>query len=187
MSKSLCCFCEIRCKPSYFKETLSRGFMLHVFSWIIFPQAPDNLFSAISNFPRDICKSRCTTSVNNTGGKFATRINDTCDKFATCVVDTGCKNKQQYQHAFTLKLSMKKTIYIYWKPKTQKRIETKYLKTFWSNICSICHQCRWLLESQISLRIKKFKWRFWYYQGLWGRWFTKNLKRKISWHFPLTF
>jgi hypothetical protein len=36
----------------------------------------------------DIRKSRCTTSVNDTGGKFATGVNDTGGKIATGINDT---------------------------------------------------------------------------------------------------
>jgi hypothetical protein len=53
----------------------------------------------------DIRKSRCTTGINDTSGKFqiATGINDTGGKFAAGVVDTGGKKCQQYQAADTLK------------------------------------------------------------------------------------
>jgi hypothetical protein len=47
------------------------------------------MFSKISG---DICKSRCTTGINDTGGKFATDtvgVVDTCDKFSASVNDTG--------------------------------------------------------------------------------------------------
>jgi len=61
---------------------------------------PFQIFSKICG---DICKSRCTTSINDTGGKFfhqfpstvdtsgkfATGVYDTGSKFATGVVDTG--------------------------------------------------------------------------------------------------
>jgi hypothetical protein len=45
---------------------------------------------------RDIRKSRCTTSINDTSGKFATGVNDdgvnnTGSKFATGVNDAGGK------------------------------------------------------------------------------------------------
>jgi hypothetical protein len=59
--------------------------------------SPKNDIRVISNFPkirRDICKSRCTTSINNTGGKFATGINNTAAYFATLtagVIDTSGK------------------------------------------------------------------------------------------------
>ncbi len=39
----------------------------------------------------DILKSRCTTGINNTGGKIAAGINDTGGKFATSINDTGSK------------------------------------------------------------------------------------------------
>jgi hypothetical protein len=54
------------------------------FSVIIFFQAPENSIRVTSNFfenSGDICKSRCTTGINDTGVKFAT---DTVG-----VVDTG--------------------------------------------------------------------------------------------------
>jgi hypothetical protein len=49
-----------------------------------FPQAPENSIWVISIFSKirgDIRKSRCTTGINDTDGKFATRINDLCGKF----------------------------------------------------------------------------------------------------------
>ncbi len=75
----------------------------------------------------DVRNSRCTTAINDTGGKFATGINDTSanvasssacvvdtgGKFATGVVDTGVidtgvndasgKQREQYQTAANLK------------------------------------------------------------------------------------
>jgi hypothetical protein len=50
------------------------------------PPAPEYSSRIISNFLKileDTCKSRCTTGLNDTGGKFATGINDTGGKFAT--------------------------------------------------------------------------------------------------------
>ncbi len=68
-----------------FKGTVSQDFLLQVFLWILFFQAPENKIRVISNFFKillgDIRKSRYTTSkqhrweictgINNTGGKFA--------------------------------------------------------------------------------------------------------------------
>jgi hypothetical protein len=59
---------------------VSQDFLLHDFSLITFPQAPENNIWVITNFLKicgDIRKSRCTTGVNNTGGKFVTGVNDT--------------------------------------------------------------------------------------------------------------
>jgi hypothetical protein len=85
-------------------------FCFRFFSWITFPQAPDTVitlgsFRIFSKIRGDIRKLRCTTGVNDTGGKFATSVSDTGGKlpqvsttpaanFATsspCVVDTGGK------------------------------------------------------------------------------------------------
>jgi hypothetical protein len=46
-------------------------------------------FRILSKIRGDIPKSRCTTSVNDTGGKFATGVNDTGGKIATGIYDTG--------------------------------------------------------------------------------------------------
>jgi hypothetical protein len=49
----------------------------------------NQIFSKIRG---DICKSRCTTGINDTGGKFASGtagVVDTCGKFAAGVNDAG--------------------------------------------------------------------------------------------------
>jgi hypothetical protein len=82
---------------------VSRDFLLQVF----FHESPSpkpliitlGSFRIFSKIRGDIRKSRCTTGVNDTGGKFVTGINDTdtpCvadtgGKFATGVNDTGGK------------------------------------------------------------------------------------------------
>ncbi len=52
------------------------------------PFTPFQIFSKIRG---DIRKSRCTTGLNDTGGKFATGVNDTGGKFATFVNYTSGK------------------------------------------------------------------------------------------------
>ncbi len=89
------------------KGTVSRDFLLQVFfSWITFPQAPDNNIRIISNFFENSRRYlRCTTGVNDTGGKLppvsrtlAANLppvsRTPAANFATsspCVVDTGGK------------------------------------------------------------------------------------------------
>ena len=69
-------------------------------------------FRIFSKIRGDIRELRCTTGINDTGGKFATGtndtggkiaagINDTGGKFATGVNDTGGKQWEQYQAADT--------------------------------------------------------------------------------------
>jgi hypothetical protein len=75
-----------------------------------FPPAPE--YQTVSNFfskiRGDIHKSRCTTGINDTGGKFATGVNDTGGeiaagindiggKFATGINDTGGKFCHQFR------------------------------------------------------------------------------------------
>jgi hypothetical protein len=85
-----------------------------------FPPAPEYSITTISNFSKicgDIRNSRCTTDINDTGGKFATTVNNTGSKmppvlttqaanFSTSfnsVADTSGKQWRQYQAADTLK------------------------------------------------------------------------------------
>jgi hypothetical protein len=73
---------------------VSRDFLLLVFYESVssqpqsIPLGPFRIFSKIRG---DIRKSRCTTGVVDTGGKFATGINDTGGKFAADVNDAGGK------------------------------------------------------------------------------------------------
>jgi|688.fasta_scaffold327102_1 hypothetical protein len=53
------------------------------------PPSPENNIGVMSTlFCGDIRKSRCTSGINDTGGKFAPGVNHTCGKFATGVNDT---------------------------------------------------------------------------------------------------
>jgi hypothetical protein len=52
------------------------------------PFRPFQIFSKIRG---DIRESRCTTGINDTGGKIAAGINDAGGKFATGISDTGGK------------------------------------------------------------------------------------------------
>ncbi len=85
-----------------FKGTVSRNFLPQVFfmnhlapSPLIITLGSFRIFSKIRG---DIRKSRCTTGVNDTGGKFANGINNTGGKFATGINNTGGK----FCHRFPL-------------------------------------------------------------------------------------
>jgi len=52
------------------------------------PLGPFRIFSKIRG---DIRKSRCTTSINDIGGKFSTAVNDTGGKIAASINNTGGK------------------------------------------------------------------------------------------------
>jgi hypothetical protein len=83
---------------------VSRDFLLLVFfhkSVSPQPQSiPLGLFRIFSKILGDIRKSRCTTSINDTGGKFATGVNNTGCKIVAGINDTGgkfCHRYQQYR------------------------------------------------------------------------------------------
>jgi hypothetical protein len=65
-----------------------------------FPPQPQSIplepFQIFSKIRRDIPKSRCTTGINNTYGKFATSVNDSGGKIAAGINDN-------YQTADNLK------------------------------------------------------------------------------------
>jgi hypothetical protein len=65
-----------------FNGTVSQDFLLQV----SFHESPSPKPLKIRG---DIHKSRCTTGVNDTGGKFVTGVNDTGGKIAAGVNDTG--------------------------------------------------------------------------------------------------
>ncbi len=54
-------------------------------------------FQIFSTIRGDIHKSRCTTDVSDTGGKFAASINDASGKFATSINDTSGKFCHQFR------------------------------------------------------------------------------------------
>ncbi len=110
-------------------------FCFWFFSWISFPQPESILlrqFGIFSKIRGDIRKSRCTTSindsgVNDTGGKFATGINDTDGKFASGVNDTGGKQCEQLSNCWQLKMNLKifLSICLHYHPKVSKRNKKK--------------------------------------------------------------
>ncbi len=84
-------------------------FCFRFFSWITFPQAPDNYitvgsFRIFSKIRGDIRKSRCTTGVNDTGGKFTTGVNDTGGKLPP--VSTTQTLSCEYLREFSKKFEM---------------------------------------------------------------------------------
>ncbi len=128
------------------KGTVSRDFLLQVFSWITFPQAPENNIRVISNFSENLLRysqvkvhHRCqlhrwqiAAGINNTGGKFATGINNTggkfCHQFRLC-----CWHRWQIMGTISgcrhIKVNMKAKIYIYVNS-TTLRCPNKIIKIF---------------------------------------------------------
>ncbi len=110
-------------------------FCFRFFSWITFPQAPENNIKVISNFFKNSLANQGAPPVSMTPvANF-----DTSSAF---VVDTGGKQWEQYQAADTLKWTwMQKFIYML--TVLPKGVQTKLLKFFCLKIFSICHRCCW--------------------------------------------
>ncbi len=89
----------------YLRDSVTRFFASSFFHESVSPQPqsiPFRPFQIFSKIHGDIRESRCTTGINDTGGKFATGVNDTGGKiaagintaggkFATGIRDTGGK------------------------------------------------------------------------------------------------
>ncbi len=92
----------------------------------------------------DIRKSRCTTSINNTGGKIAAGINEPGGKFfrqfCWC-----CwywwQAMETISDSWQLKVNLKEKIYLYANSTTQ-RCPKEIMRTFLIEDFSICHQCQ---------------------------------------------
>ncbi len=68
------------CERRPFIGSVSRDFFLLVFFHESVYHQPRGPFGIFTKIHGDIHKSRCTTSINNTGGKFATGVRDTGGK-----------------------------------------------------------------------------------------------------------
>ncbi len=147
---------------------MSRDFLLQVFSWMDFPQAPENNVRVISIFFENsqrysqvkvhrrcqrkrwqICHQchrwQIAASINDTGGKFATGINDTGGKFSHQFL-LCCWHRWQIMGTLSgcihLKVNLKEKIYIYVNSTNQK-CPNKIIKIFLLEDFSICHRCLW--------------------------------------------
>ncbi len=86
-------------RQSLWRDSVTRFFASGFFDESVSPQpqsialGPFQIFSKICG---DIRKSRCTTGINDTGGKFATGVNDTGGKIAAGINDTGGKFFHQF-------------------------------------------------------------------------------------------
>jgi hypothetical protein len=90
-------------------DSVTRIFASGFFHESVSPQPqsiPSRPFQIFSKIRGDIRKSRCTTGINDTGGKLPTVSTTPAANFATSftsVVRTGGKQWEQYQAADTLK------------------------------------------------------------------------------------
>ncbi len=85
---------------TFFMGQCHEIFCFWFFSWISFSLSPEYSINTVSNFSKirgNICKSRCTTGINNTGGKFATGVNDAGNKIAAGINNTGGKFFHQFR------------------------------------------------------------------------------------------
>ncbi len=177
-----------------YRDSVTRFFVSGFFHGSVFPQPqsiPESPFRIFSKIREDISKSRCTTVINDTGGKFATGINDTGGKvghqFLKCFWHRW-KNMATISGCRLLKVSLKAKIYICVNSTTQ-RCSNKIIKIFliedFFHLPPVVH-----LEPRISPRIfEKIRngCNVMVYSGAWGKLIhEKNQKSKISWHCPFT-
>ncbi len=126
----------IRWSPlSTFDGTVSRDFFLQIFSWIIFPQAPHNLNSAISNFFFKYLRRYLQGKVHRQFQRHQLPIMAT---ISDCI---------------HLKVNNKKKLSLCTNPSTQKCLN-KVFKTHLIEVFSLnCHRCRLVPGMHLELRI----------------------------------
>ncbi len=151
-----------------------------IFSWIIFPKPLKITLGPFRIFPKihgDICKSRCTNSINDTGGKTF------CHPYRWC-----CWYRWPILGAISdcwhLKVNLKEKLDLCVNSTTQrcKKIIKDCFHLPPVSKTQLVH-----LELRISQRIfeEKFEMAFMVYSGTWGKLIhEKNLKLEISWHCP---
>ncbi len=141
-------------------------FCFRFFSWITFPQAPENNTRVITNFSNicgDIRKSRCTTGVNDNGGKLppvsttpaANLPQASLTQVANNGTISGCRH---------LKVNLKAKIYIYVSSTTQ-RWPNKIIKIF---LIEDFFHLTPVANLELRKFSKKFKTVLMEYSGGWG-------------------
>ncbi len=192
-------------RPEWYNQKLGRNWfkkktrskkLLLVFFMNQFPPPPQSIpyrmFRILSKSRGDIRESRCTTGINNTGGKIAAGINDTGGKFATSISDTGGK----FLHHFLLRC------WYQWQichrcQRYRRQICHRCQRHRWQIATGInntggkfFHRCRWHRWQTLSCEYlreisKKFDTILMVKSEAWGKLIQeKNQKQKISWHCP---
>ncbi len=145
-----------------FKGTVSRDFLLLVFSWISFPQAPEYTIRAVSKFFEN-SRRYSQLKVDHRYQRHRWQIYHRCQRH----------RRQKFIYMLTL---LSKGV--------------PFLKFFWLKIFFICHWCqrhRWSsLSCEYSREFsKKFETVLIGYSGAGGKLIhEKNQEQKISWHCP---
>jgi hypothetical protein len=150
-------FVLVKNRPCHLKGQCHEIFCFRFFHELPSPKPLKITLGSIRIFSKirgDILKSRCSTGVNDTGGKFATgvndtggkvaaAINDTSGRFATSINDTGgkfchqfllcCWHRWQIMGTISgcrhLKVNLKAIFFIYVNSSTQ-RCPNKIIKIF---------------------------------------------------------
>ncbi len=177
----------LRIRNTHLKGQCHEIFCFRFFSWITFPQAPENNIRIISNFFENsrrysqakvhhrcqrhrwqICR-RCqrhrwqiAAGINDTGGKF-------CHQFPLC-----CWHRWQIMGTISGCGHLKVTLFIYMLTLLPKGAQTKLLKFFCFKMFSICHRCRWhrwctLSREYLREFSKKFEMAVVVYSDAWGK------------------
>ncbi len=132
-------------------------FCSRFFLWIIFPQAPENSITVISNFFRKYLPVKV-------------HHHQICHRYQG--------NQWQIMGTISdclhLKVNLKIKVFIYMLT-VPTGVQSKYLKLFWLEIFSICHQCQrhrwystpWVANISTNFR-KKFETALMGYSGPWG-------------------
>ncbi len=160
---------------NYLIGTVSRDFCFRFFSWITFPQAPENNIRIISNFLENYRNQRHRRQM----------CHRCCwHRWPIMGTISGCRH---------LKVNLKAKIYIYMLTLLPKGVQSKLLQFFFLKIFSICHRWkrhRWwctLSREYLCELSKKFEMAVMLYSCAWGELIhEKTRSRKSRDTVPLT-
>ncbi len=165
----------------YVKGTVSRDFLLLVFSWISFPQALEYTIRVVSTFFENSLRYS-QLKVDPRYQRHRRQICHRCQRhrWRTMRLISGWGY---------LKVNLKAKIYIYVNS-TIQRCSNKIIKIFWLKIFFICHRCQRHRLSTLSCEYLRDFWKIFEmvlmgYSGAGGKLIHKKTKsKKISWHCP---
>ncbi len=114
-------------KSFYLKRRCHEIFCLRLFSWIIFPQAPDNNIRVSSNFFENLWRY----SQVRVHHRYQLHCRQICHRWQ--IIGTISEG---------LHLKNASTVYVNSTVQLPKVVQTKYLELFWLKIFSIFHRCQ---------------------------------------------
>ncbi len=156
----------------HFKGTVSQNLSLRIFSWIVFPQAPENNISVISNFFRKFTEIFASQgappcSINDTGGKKFNHLYSWCYWYWWQII-------WAISDCWHLKVNLKEKQYLYVNSTVLPKGVKKNNWRFFSFAASVNDTggggVPWAANTSVNFREKNWTTIMLYcYSGAWGK------------------